>query len=68
MLNGENINGEEIFKKSYKEKRDLLLRALSNKKKSATQFAEQRIYNTFFIILRDELDTVHKFIRNVNNN
>ena len=51
-----------IFKKYYTQKHTELLKELSQKKKDAVNNAEKRLYNVLFTIVREELDTVHKFI------
>ena len=39
-----------------------VLKELSQKKKDAVNNTEKRLYNVLFTIVREELDTVHKFI------
>lgn len=54
--------GEKIFKDLFSGKQKALLKELSDKKKNATP-VEQRLYNVLFTIVRDEFDTVQKFIK-----
>jgi hypothetical protein len=61
-VDNEQITGEMIFKKYYTQKHTELLKELSQKKKDAVNNAEKRLYNVLFTIVREELDTVHKFI------
>ena len=61
-VDNEQITGEMIFKKYYSEKHTELLKELSQKKKDAVNNTEKRLYNVLFTIVREELDTVHKFI------
>jgi len=58
----EKKEGDKIFKEGFTEKRKALLQELSDKKKKATP-VEQRLYNVLFNIVRDEFDTVQKFIK-----
>ena len=58
-----NIKGEEILKDGYTAIRSDLLKELSEKRKTAAQPAEKRLYNIFFTIVREELETVHDFIK-----
>lgn len=55
------LKGEEILKKNYTDKREALLRELSEKKHCATTPEEKRLYGIFFNILRDEYATVNDF-------
>ena len=57
------ISGENIFKSNYESKYKELLQDLSKKKKEALKPNEQRLYNVLFTIVREEFDTVHKFIK-----
>lgn len=57
------VTGEMILKESYTIKHELLLAALSERKRRATQPEEKRLYGIFFNILREELDSVHKFVK-----
>ena len=56
---------EAIFKEFYHERHKELLKELSEKKKKAPKPAEKRLYNVLFTIVREEFDTVHKFIKSV---
>ncbi len=58
----EKKEGEKIFKELFATKQKALLKELSDKKKNATP-VEQRLYNVLFTIVRDEFDTVQKFIK-----
>ena len=58
----EKLEGEKIFKDGFTKKRDTLLKDLSEKKKQASP-AEQRLYNVLFTIVREDFDTVQKFIK-----
>lgn len=62
-VNGEQLTGEAVFKKNYGTKHAELLQELSNKKKNAVNNSEKRLYNVLFTIVREELNTVHKFIK-----
>lgn len=62
-INDKTLTGEAIFKDNYKAKHKQLLDELNDKKKKAQKPAEQRLYNALFTIVRDEYDTVHKFIK-----
>ena len=55
--------GEEVLKNGYKDVREKLLRELSDKRRSAANPDEKRLYNIFFTILREELPTIHDFIK-----
>jgi hypothetical protein len=57
------IKGEEILKNGYTAIRSELLKELSEKRKKAAQPEEKRLYNIFFTIVREELETVHDFIK-----
>ena len=57
------VKGEEILKKGYTTIRSELLKELSEKRKKAAQPEEKRLYNIFFTIVREELETVHDFIK-----
>lgn len=56
------LEGEKIFKEGFTAKQKALLKELSDDKKNATP-VEQRLYNVLFTIVRDEFDTVQKFIK-----
>ncbi len=58
-----SIKGEEILKSNYTGIRKLLLKTLSHKRREAAQPQEKRLYNIFFTIIREELETVHDFIK-----
>ena len=62
-VNGKYITGESVLKESYTAKHEALLANWSEKKKSATQHDEKRLYGIFFNILREEYDSVHKFVK-----
>ena len=57
------VKGEEILKNGYTAIRTELLKELSEKRKKAAQPEEKRLYNIFFTIVREELETVHDFIK-----
>lgn len=63
IVDGNTYSGETIFKSFYEEKYKELLKELSDKKKNALKPVEQRLYNVLFTIVREEFDTVHKFIK-----
>jgi hypothetical protein len=56
------LKGDTIFKEGFTKKREALLQDLSKKKKHGSN-AEQRLYNVLFTIVREEFDTVQKFIK-----
>lgn len=60
---GNTITGEQIFKQKYEEKHKALLIELSQKRNNAKTVSEKRLYNVLFGIVREELGTVHKFIK-----
>ena len=60
---GNTITGEQIFKQKYEEKHKALLIELSQKRNNAKTVSEKRLYNVLFGIVREELSTVHKFIK-----
>ncbi len=62
-INGETVSGEKLFKKHYEEKHIELLKELSTKRNNAKNTSEKRLYNVLFTIVREEFDTVHKFIK-----
>ena len=62
-LKDKQVTGEMILKDSYTVKHEKLLAALSERKRRATQPEEKRLYGIFFNILREELDSVHKFVK-----
>ncbi len=55
-------NGEQILKDGYAEKQKAVLKNLSLLKQQSTTDDEKRLYNIFFNIIRNDYDTVHKFI------
>ena len=55
--------GEDIIKENYKNIHTQLLKDLSTKKKEARNLSEQRLYNILFSIVRQDFDTVQKFIK-----
>ena len=55
-------NGEQILKDGYAEKQKAVLKNLSLLKQQSTTDEEKRLYNIFFNIIRNDYDTVHKFI------
>ncbi len=57
------IKGEEILKNNYTDIRKRLLQTLSQRRREAAQPQEKRLYNIFFTIVREELETVHDFIK-----
>jgi len=61
--NGNRITGESVFKKDYTAKHIALLKILSDNMKNAMKTSEKRLYNVLFTIVREEFDTVHKFIK-----
>ena len=62
-INDKTLTGEAVFKEYYSAKHKQLLDKLNELKKKAQKPAEQRLYNALFTIVRDEYDTVHKFIK-----
>jgi hypothetical protein len=62
-VNGEQLNGEKIFKAHYPAKHEMLLKELCDKRSNAKNISERRLYHVLFTIVREELDTVHKFIK-----
>ena len=66
MLNSDGTalvyNGEQILKDGYAEKQKAVLKNLSLLKQQSTTDEEKRLYNIFFNIIRNDYDTVHKFI------
>jgi hypothetical protein len=60
---GEEISGEQILKKEFRQKREELLQILHDKKKSANLPAERRLYTVLFNIVREEFENVQKFIK-----
>ena len=52
-----------FFKKDYTAKHIALLKILSDNMKNAMKTSEKRLYNVLFTIVREEFDTVHKFIK-----
>lgn len=62
-VKGEQVTGEAVLKQSYTAKHEALLKYYSDAKKNATKPEEKRLYGIFFNILREELDSVHKFIK-----
>lgn len=55
-------DGEQILKNLYSEKKNEVLKKIALKKQQSTTDDERRLYNLFYNIIRDEYDTVHKFI------
>lgn len=55
-------DGEQILKDGYVEKQKSVLKTLSTLKQQSATEDEKRLYNIFFNIIRNEYDTVHKFI------
>jgi hypothetical protein len=62
-VNGQNMNGDMVFKKWYTAKHKELLEKLNDLKKNAMKPAEKNLYSVLFTIVREEFDTVHKFIK-----
>ena len=62
-VDGKQITGEHIFKTHYPAKHELLLKELCEKRNKAMNINERRLYHVLFTIVREELDTVHKFIK-----
>ena len=62
-VDGEQLNGEKIFKTYYPAKHEQLLKELCEKRSQAMNISERRLYHVLFTIVREELDTVHKFIK-----
>ena len=63
LIDGVQRTGEAIFKAKYSEKHKELLQELSQKKIEAKNIAEKRLYNVLFAIVREEFNTVQKFIK-----
>jgi hypothetical protein len=63
VIEGQTLTGEMVFKANYTAKHKILLQQLSEKKKQAQKLSEKRLYNALFTIVREEFDTVHKFIK-----
>jgi hypothetical protein len=61
--NGNTVTGEQIFKRNYVQKHEELLVKLSEARNNAKTVSEKRLYNVLFSIVREELGTVHKFIK-----
>jgi hypothetical protein len=61
--NGEEISGENIFKRLYPQKHRELLYELAEKRKNAVKPAERRLYEALFSIIREEYDYVQNFIK-----
>ncbi len=55
-------DGEQILKDYYPEKQKEVLKKLSLLKQQSATDDEKRLYNIFFNIIRNEYDTVHKFL------
>lgn len=54
---------EKTLKDGYDSYRKQLLKELSDKRKTAAQPAEIRLYTTLFNIIRDDFETIHEFIK-----
>jgi DNA replication initiation complex subunit (GINS family) len=57
------MTGDMVFKKYYTAKHKELLEKLNEMKKNAMKPAEKNLYSVLFTIVREEFDTVHKFIK-----
>lgn len=63
IVDGKPLKGEDILKNNYKEKRQALLTDLNKKKNEAQNPDDKRLYNVLFSIIRNDYETVHKFIK-----
>ena len=57
------ITGEQILKDGYTKTREKLLVELSDKRRHAVNPDDKRLYNIFFTIIREELETIHDYIK-----
>lgn len=62
-VGGQTMTGDMVFKKYYTAKHKALLEKLNEMKKNAMKPAEKNLYSVLFNIVREEFDTVHKFIK-----
>lgn len=60
--NAIKYDGEEILKKNYEACKKSLLQKLTVLKQQSPTEEEKRLFSIFFNIVRNDLDTVHKFI------
>lgn len=60
--NAIKYDGEDILKKNYESCKKSLLQKLTTLKQQSPTEEEKRLYSIFFNIVRNDLDTVHKFI------
>lgn len=62
-IDGETVKGEVIFKKLYAEKHKAVLQELNEKRLKAVNNDEKRLYKVLFDIIRNDYDTVYKYIK-----
>ena len=60
------VKGEEVLKKDYTSVREELLKELSEKRRKTANPDEKRLYNIFFTVIREEIPTIHDFIKSKN--
>lgn len=62
-IDGETYKGEVIFKMLYAEKHKAVLAELNAKRIAAVNNDERRLYKVLFEIVRNDYDTVYKYIK-----